>query len=191
MTSINLLPWREELREERKKDFIATLVLVIIVAGLIVFLVDRYFSSAINTQNRRNQYLNEQIAIVDQQVAEIRELRQQKQALTERMGVIQELQGTRPVIVRLFDELVRNLPEGVYYESINRTGNSIRLEGVAESNSHISALMRELESSAWFASPKLQQVTADNSGGQQDDEINRGRFLLTVAITRPDQEQSQ
>lgn len=186
MTSINLLPWREEMREERKKAFLSALVLVVILAGGLLLMVDRFFNGAIDDQERRNNYLRDQISILDQRIAEIRDLRSQKADLTERMSVIQDLQGTRPVIVRLFDELVRGLPEGVFYERVSRSGDTIRLEGFAESNGRVSALMRDLDQSEWFASPSLQQVSA-NTGGQIGPGYNR--FLLTVAITRPEQEQ--
>jgi type IV pilus assembly protein PilN len=187
MANINLLPWREQLREQRKKDFGIALVLTVVVAGLILFGVDRYFNVSISRQNQVNAYLREQIAALDLKIVEIRELQEQKEALTERMTVIQELQGNRPVIVRLFDELVRTLPEGVYYNSVVRTNDNIALEGVAESNSRISALMRDLEASDWFADPDLRQVTAlagaPNAAGGQ--EANSNRFQLTVKVTTP------
>src|SRR5690606_35588795 len=119
----------------------------------LLFLADRFVNNRIDAQSARNNYLREQIAILDQRLVEIRELRSQKEALTARMAVIQDLQGTRPVIVRLFDELVRTLPEDVYYDTISRSDDLIQLEGVAESNRLVSALMRELDASEWFASP--------------------------------------
>lgn len=187
MASINLLPWREKLREQRKKDFGISLGLTVVVAGFILFGVDRFFNTSIDNQNEVNAYLREQIKALDQKIVEIRELQAQKEALTARMTVIQELQGNRPVIVRLFDELVRTLPEGVYYNSITRTNDSIALEGVAESNSRISALMRDLDASDWFADPDLRQVTAltggTNAAGGQ--EANSNRFQLTVKVTTP------
>ena len=187
MANINLLPWREQLREQRKKDFGIALGVTVAAAALILFGVDRYFSAAIDNQNDVNTYLREQIGLLDQKIVEIRELQEQKEALTARMTVIQELQGNRPVIVRLFDELVRTLPEGVYYNSITRTNDNIALEGVAESNSRISALMRDLEASDWFDNPDLRQVTAlsggTNAAGGQ--EANSNLFQLTVKVTTP------
>jgi type IV pilus assembly protein PilN len=187
MANINLLPWREKLREQRKKDFGISLGLTVVAAALILFGVDRYFNASISNQNEVNAYLREQIAALDEKIVEIRELQEQKEALTARMTVIQELQGNRPVIVRLFDELVRTLPEGVYYNSITRTNDNIALEGVAESNSRISALMRDLDASDWFADPDLRQVTAltggTNAAGGQ--EANSNRFQLTVKVTTP------
>lgn len=186
MANINLLPWRERLREERKQQFLVTVAITIGIALLILFAVDRVLVSQINNQNARNQYLTEQIALLDKEIAEIRQLQQQKKDLTARMTVIQDLQGRRPVIVRLFDELVRTLPEGIYYDRITRTETDISIEGIAESNSRVSALMRSLEDSEWFANPDLRQVTADGVPGSSADS-QRNRFQLTVSITTPNQ----
>src|SRR5690606_19799656 len=101
-----------------------------------------------------------QIANLDREIAEIRNLQQQKRELTARMEVIQNLQGKRPVIVRLFDELVRTLPDGVYYNSITSDETSVSIQGIAESNSRVSALMRALDDSEWFADSNLRQVAA-------------------------------
>ena len=184
MANINLLPWREKLREERKQQFLVTLGIVAGVAALILFAGDRYVNSRIDNQTALNDYLSQQIAGLDREIAEIRQLQEQKAALTERMTVIQDLQGRRPVIVRLFDELVRTLPEGVYYNTITRVGDNISLEGVAETNRHVSTLMRSLEDSSWFANPDLRQVTA--LAGATDSGQNV--FQLAVTVTTGDTE---
>ena len=190
MANINLLPWREQLREDRKREFLVALAGIVIIAFGLLFLADRYVNGRIDNQQARNNYLREQIAQLDQKLVEIRDLRSQKDALTERMAVIQDLQGTRPVIVRLFDELVRTLPDGVYYRSITRVGDNIRIEGVAESNGRVSALMRELDNSSWFADPDLEQVTAQ-SAADASQESSNNLFQLTVRITRPEQEDEE
>lgn len=188
MANINLLPWRERQREERKQQFLATLGIVTGIAVVILFAVDRVLVSQIGNQNARNQYLTQQIALLDKEIAEIRQLQQQKKDLTARMTVIQDLQGKRPVIVRLFDELVRTLPEGIYYDRITRTEESISIEGIAESNSRVSALMRSLDESEWFANPDLRQVTAENPAAGAAENSQRNRFQLTVSITTPGQQ---
>lgn len=187
MANINLLPWREREREERKKQFLITLGIVAAIAGAILFAADRFMVNRISNQSALNQYLTVQIAAVDKEISEIRQLQEQKRDLTARMAVIQDLQGKRPVIVRLFDELVRTLPDGVYYNNVTRTETSISIQGIAESNSRVSALMRALDDSEWFADPDLQQVTAvaggvNAAGGQ---ESGRNSFQLTVNITTP------
>jgi type IV pilus assembly protein PilN len=189
MANINLLPWRERRREVRKKQFLATLVVTVIAAAIILLLGDRIMRSNISNQNARNEILREQIVILNKEIEEIRQLREQKAELTERMTVIQNLQGTRPVIVRLFDELVRTLPEGVYYNTVTRTNDVVSLQGVAESNNLVSALMRSLDDSEWFADPSLRQVNAlpgaINAAGAQ--ESGQNQFDLTVKVTTPAQ----
>ena len=184
MANINLLPWRERLREERKKQFFITLGVAAGFAGLILGIGHLYINGQIANQNARNTYLTEQITVLDGKIAEIRNLQEQKRALTERMTVIQDLQGRRPVIVRLFDELVRTLPEGVYYDRISRTGDVISLEGVADSANRVATLMRYLDDSEWFADPTLSQITADATiVGADGQETTSNAFELTVRIT--------
>jgi len=189
MANINLLPWRERKREEHKKSFFISLGVAAGIAVALLGLSDRVVNASINNQAALNEYLRQQIVLLDEKLVQIKLLREQKAALTERMAVIQGLQGTRPIIVRLFDELVRSLPEGVYYNSIIRTGDSISLEGVAESNNRISALMRDLDASKWFADPDLRQVNAlpgaINDAGAQESVQNE--FQLTVKVTTPGQ----
>lgn len=185
MANINLLPWRERLRDERRRQFLVTVVGTLAAAGLLLLAGDRLVNNEIANQNRLNEYLREQIAVLDREIAEIREIQEQKKALTARMAVIQDLQGTRPVIVRLFDELVRTLPEGVYFNTISRTGDVISIVGVAESNGHVSTLMRSLEDSEWFASPVLRQVTAlpDSVVQAGASAAAQNSFQLTVRVT--------
>ncbi len=184
MTTINLLPWRETLREERKQEFLVSLGIVVAIAAGILFLVDRYFNSEINGQQNINNYLTEQIAVLDAEIVEIRDLQAQRLALIERMTVIQDLQGTRPVIVRLFDELVKTLPSGVYYDTVTRNENSIQMNGVAESNNKVSELMRSLDASDWFSNANLQQINAQEDGDADGTYL----FQLEVTVTAPVQE---
>jgi len=115
MTQINLLPWREALREEKKREFLSLMIFAVIASGGMLLAADRYEQAAMEYQLARNQYLMDEIQVLDEQVAEINQLRQQKAELQDRMTVIQNLQGSRPVIVRIFDELVKTLPEGVFF----------------------------------------------------------------------------
>lgn len=187
MANINLLPWREKERERRKKAFFAMLGAATVLAGAILGAGHLYMQNEINNQRARNTYLQEQIAILDSKIAEIRNLQDQKRALTDRMTVIQDLQGRRPVIVRLFDELVRTLPEGVYYNRVTRTGDLIALEGVADSNNRVSTLMRYLDDSEWFAEPSLRQITAAQTAtGADGQQIATNAFQLNVRVTAGD-----
>src|SRR5690606_10440511 len=166
MARINLLPWREQLREERKQRFLVSLVGVLIVAGGLMFLADQYFQNAIERQAARNDFVRQEIAVLDKRIAEIKELRERRQQLLERMKIIQDLQGNRPIIGRIFDQLVRTLPDGVYFTELKRTGQSIAIVGSAESNNRVSSLMRNLDASEWLTAPDLTEVKAVTAGAR-------------------------
>ncbi len=181
MARINLLPWREQLREERKQRFLVTLAGVVIVAAGVVFLGDQYLNGAIENQVARNDYIRKEIAVLDARIKEISELKTKRQQLLERMKIIQDLQGNRPIIGRVFDQLVRTLPDGVYFTSLKMVGNSITIDGAAESNSRVSNLMRNLDASDWLEAPVLVGVKAVTAG--EVDQANV--FQLTVRQTQP------
>ena len=188
MAHINLLPWRDRLREERKREFLTIMVGFVIIAGGLVGLVDRYFNREINIQTGRNDFIRNEITVLDGQVAEINELRQQKEDIRARMNVITDLQGTRPVIVRIFDELARTLPDGVYYESLERVGDSISIEGIAESTERIPELMRNLDASDWFQDTELPEFSVVES--QESAMSSAISFSMTLNIQLPNQDES-
>ncbi|MGF6205994.1 PilN domain-containing protein [Pseudomonas frederiksbergensis] len=181
MARINLLPWREELREERRKRFLLTLVGVLIVSVGLVVIADQVFSSAISQQVARNDYLGKQIAIVDERIKQISDLKARRQQLVERMRIIQDLQGNRQISGRIFEQLARTLPDGVYFTEVKMAGKSLAITGAAESNNKVSELMRNLDASDWFDAPSLTEVKATTAG--QLDQANV--FQLTVRQTRP------
>lgn len=181
MAQINLLPWRDERRQELKKEFLVVLGFVAAMGVALVVLGDRVVSGQIDNQNARNQYLSEQIAVLDKQVAEIRELQRKRNQLLDRMRVIQELQGNRPIIVRILDQLVKTVPDGVFYTNLKTKGKVITISGVAESNNRVSSLMRQLDASDWLASPNLDKVKAAPKYGDQATNFN-----LTVQVQLPD-----
>ncbi|MCG4452333.1 type 4a pilus biogenesis protein PilN [Pseudomonas sp. SA3-5] len=181
MARINLLPWREQLREERKQRFLVTLAGVVVVAAGTVFLGDQYLSGAIEQQNSRNQFVRKEIAVLDARIKEISELKTRRQQLLERMKIIQDLQGNRPIIGRVFDQLVRTLPDGVYFTSVKMTGKNIAIVGAAESNNRVSNLMRNLDASDWLDAPNLTQVKATTAGALDQANV----FQLTVKQTQP------
>lgn len=184
MARINLLPWREQLREERKQRFLVTLVGVLIVAGGVVFLADQYLNAAITQQNARNEFVRKEISALDARIKEISELKTRRQQLVERMKIIQDLQGNRPIAARVFDQLVRTLPDGVHFTDLKMVGKSISIEGAAESNNLVSSLMRNHEDSEWLAAPNLTSVTAESA----DKLDQRNTFKLTVQQTVPSDE---
>lgn len=163
MMHINLLPWRERLREVRRREFLTIMMGFVIIAGGLVFLVDRYFNGEITMQQARNVFVRAEITLLDAQVAEINQLRQQKEDIRARMNVITDLQGTRPVIVRIFDEMVRTLPNGIFYEQVQRIEDVIAVEGIAESSARITELMRNLDDSEWFKATDLSEFSVVES----------------------------
>jgi type IV pilus assembly protein PilN len=181
MARINLLPWREQLREERKKEFLTVLVLIVLFAGALVFLGDRVFTGKIDYQNARNEFLQKEITLLEVRIKEIEELQARRAQLLDRMKIIQDLQGNRPIIVRIFDELARTLPDGVYFDSLGMEGLTISVEGKAESNSRVSNLMRQMDGSDWLTSPNLTAVRAVTSGGLDQANV----FELSVKQTEP------
>jgi len=180
MAKINLRPWREELRAERQKQFIAILVGVLIVAVGIVFLWQGHMTSEIEYQQSRNNYLQTSMKVLDKKIKEIEGLKKQKKELLARMKVIQNLQGTRPIIVRVFDELVRTLPDGLYYSKLDKNGEQLVFVGLAESNNRIAGLMRNFEASEWFGDPNLTAVKAVEKGEPAS------QFNMTVVQKTPE-----
>lgn len=180
MARINLLPWREAYRQEKKKEFVGVLVGILILSALLAYLWISSIESAISDQNARNRLLKTEIAELEKQVEKIEKLKERREQLLARMQVIQDLEGTRPVIVRYFDEMVRALPDGVFLNSMSRTGEIISLEGIAESNNRVSSFMRNLDESDWYASPNLSAVTAAPEEGEQ-----ANSFKMTVRTSAP------
>lgn len=181
MARINLLPWREARREELKRAFLAVLGLVAAAAVLSVLLADRIVNGQIDNQKARNDYITSNIRELDKQVEEIKDLQRKRNQLIERMRVIQELQGNRPIIVRVLDQLVRTVPDGVFYTSISAKGQELSINGVAESNNRVSSLMRRLDASDWLKEPNLDRVSAAPTYGDQ-----ANTFVLTVKVDLPE-----
>ena len=160
MPRINLLPWREELRNQRNKDFGVAAVVVAVMMGCIVGVVHFYYVQEIEFQQRRNALLVSETAKLDKKIKEIRNIEGEKARLLARMQIIQQLQTSRPEIVHLLDEFVTTLPEGVYYTSVQQKGRVLSMQGVAQSNARVSSLMRQLDASDYLENPTLVQITA-------------------------------
>ena len=160
MAKINLLPWREELRKQRLQEFAIVLGMVVVAAVIVAFFWKLSAENAVDDQVRRNTFIEQQIALMEENIKEIDELQRRRDGLIERMNVIQSLQGNRPVIVHVFDQLVSTLPDGVYYTSVAQKGDKFEISGVAESNNRVSNLMRSLDSSPWLKNPQLIKVVA-------------------------------
>ncbi len=180
ITRINLLPWREELRQEQKKQFVLMSVMTCVLAAAIVGLIHFQMQAKIDYQSSRNSFLTSEIHKVDAEIKEISELQKVRRSLIERMEVIQNLQGSRPSIVHLFTEIVSTVPNGVYLKSLNQTGNNLLVNGQAESNARVSTYMRNLSASEWLKEPNLTIIEVE------DIKVNRiSTFTLTVTQTSP------
>lgn len=175
MPRINLLPWREELRQKRKKDFLTGLVGAVLVGGLMVYGSKLTVQGWISNQNDRNQLLKTEIAELDKQIEEISGLETQKNRLLARMEIIDQLQRSRPEVVHLFDELVNTLPEGVHLTEVRQSGTRIEIKGEAQSSTRVSAFMRNIDGSDWLRSPALDVVETRTAGPGRN-----SRFTLSA-----------
>jgi len=165
MPRINLLPWRQQERTKRQKEFgLAAIGAVIAAAAVTLFTVWGY-NWAIERQRERNELLKTEIAELDKQITEILGLEAQKQRLVARMDIITRLQRSRPEVVHVIDQLARTLPDGVYLSSVKQSDKRIELKGIAQSSTRVSTFMRNIEASPWLANPELQVVETLKSGG--------------------------
>ena len=164
MAKINLRPWREEARKDRQQEYVIVLCVVFAVAVAIWFFVSQAYSDAIYAQEYRNQYVQKQSSVLDNKIKEIQELRTKRQELLDRMKLIQDLQGNRPVIVRMFDEMARIMPDELFLSEVSSKGTLSTLKGQASSNDPISQFMRNFDAPTWFANPNLLCVKAGDNG---------------------------
>lgn len=183
MAKINLLPWREAYRKEKKEQFLIIIAGVVLFSGLLAYLWIVSVESSIENQQARNHLLEKEIANFDKQVKEIADLKKIRDDLLARIKIIQDLQGTRPLIVRYFDEFVRSIPDGVFITALSSQGRVLSIEGVAESYNRVATLMRNLDASDWFAKSALTSVVAIPKEGEQAQ-----MFKMTVSTSVPEDE---
>jgi type IV pilus assembly protein PilN len=184
MARINLLPWREERRRRLSQEFARQAGL----AALLALAAGAYgwyhVNGLIDHQRQRNDYLEQQIAVLQEEIKEIEELESTRQQLVARMNVIQQLQQRRPQIVHLFDEIAATLPDGVYLNEVTQSGDALKIKGRAESNARVSGYMRNLGASPWLENPRLQVIESGDK-----DTIND--FRLTLAQTTPGEDEDE
>lgn len=192
MAKINLLPWRQELRKQRQQEFVAIVVAVAGLAVGIILFAHMALTKQVGDQLERNSYIRAEISTLDTKIKEIDELQKRREELLSRMKVIQDLQGHRPIIVRVFDEFVRAMPDGVYFRTVERKENVFSIVGVAESANQVSSLMRNLEASQWFKNPLLSKVAADaqpatsTKGKPATPQASSNSFSLSVELEAPE-----
>ncbi|WP_018935844.1 PilN domain-containing protein [Thioalkalivibrio sp. ALJ24] len=181
MININLLPWRERAREQRRKQFFVSAGVAAVIGAAMAFGAYMFVDSQIEHQEDRNQILEEEIRELDRKIAEIEDLEQKREDLIARMEVIQTLQAQRPEAVHLFDQMVETLPDGTYVNEISQEGSRVRIRGLSESNTRISALMRNLDESPWLGNSDLQIIETRDEG-----QVRVRDFRLDAEQTRPD-----
>lgn len=182
MIRINLLPHRAEKRRARQLQFFIFAGISLVLGAVVVGFVHVLISSQISYQERRNEYLKQEIVVLDKQIAEIKKLREQTQSLLARKTVVENLQSTRSSVVHLLDQMLRILPDGVYLKSLKQSGNRINLVGYAQSNARVSTLMRAIEDSPWLDSPSLIEVRASSNAGGRLSE-----FSLNFNLTKQEE----
>ena len=185
MAHINLLPWREEQRQEQTRQFATVTVLSLVLTGAIIFLIHITFSNQIDHQKYRNKILQDEITRLDASLKQIEALEETKEQLLSRMDVIQSLQQQRPQIVHLFDDFVRTVPEGIFLTNIKQQGEQLTIKGVAESNGRVSAYMRNIDSSEWMATPKLKVIETRKGTLRSSD------FTLVTSQSLPDDQKEK
>lgn len=179
MMRINLLPHREEKRKARRTQFYALLGVVFVVALVIWGIGFTVIAERIDRQNDANEFLRTEIAVLDKQIAEIKNLKQQTEALLARKRVIELLEANRAETVHVFNEFAERVPEGIYLRKINQSGQRINISGYAQANARVSALMHNLEESPIFEKPELVQIQAEVVGGRR-----LSAFNMYVTIKR-------
>jgi type IV pilus assembly protein PilN len=165
MPRINLLPWREGERKERKLAFLVALGVAALAAGVASFAAYLLYGSMIESQEHRNQQLRVEIKTLDKQIEEINNLEVAKQKFIARMEIIEKLQRSRPEIVHVFDEIVRTLPEGVYLTGVKQSEKRLKFDGIAQSSTRVSSFMRNIDGSQWLRNPELEVVQTTKGSG--------------------------
>src|SRR5271167_2949166 len=183
MPRINLLPWREQERKVRRREFLVAAGAAVF-AGIVFMGAGKLmYQGWIDAQIEKNNLLKKEIVKLDAQIADIQDLENRKQRLVARMEIIEKLQRKRPEIVHLFDELVKTVPEGIYLTQMKETGKKLEIKGIAQSSTRVSTFMRNIDSSAWMDNPQLQVVESS-----KDSPTGGSSFTMTSDVIGVDLE---
>ena len=186
MIRINLLPHRDERRKKQQQQFVLMVGVTLAIGAAIWALVHTYLSDRIDTQISRNSYLNGEIAKLDKQIAEIKALQDQIAALLARKRVVESLQSNRAQAVQLLDQLVRQLPDGVYLRGIKQTGQRVTINGITQSQARVSTLMRNIDASPVLEKPGLVEIKAVPQGA-----LRANEFTLNIGLKQPQAEENK
>ena len=158
MAYINLLPWREAAQKAKEREYFTVLAAVALCCFSLVFIVSQYYQARVDGQNSRNQYLSQEIKILDARIAKIKDLKMKKVALESRISVVEQLQRSRNVGTKVLDEMAKIVPNGVYLNHIDKQDDLILLKGKTESNNHLANLIRAIDDSTLFSEPVLESI---------------------------------
>lgn len=178
MARINLLPWREEQRQQKQQEYLTVLAVVAAVSALVMMAFSSLISTQIDSQNHRNNFLKQEIAVLDAKIKELNELKQQKKDLQNRLELIQQLQQSRNLLTQVFNSMAEVIPAGVYLTSVEQKGRSIEFKGKSESNTRLAALVRKIDGIRWLKNPSMQTIVAD-----KDRPKLLNDFVMTVEVT--------
>lgn len=186
MILINLLPHREAARKRQKEQFFTQLGLSALLGGIICGAVFTWYQGQIANQQERNSFLQREIAKLDVEIKDIASLQKEIASLRARQTAVEDLQGDRNLPVHLLDELVAQLPDGIYLSSMKQENQSVLLTGVAQSQERVSELLRNLgNNSPWLSRPELVEIVAANVVGPNKDQRRVSNFIIRVALVRP------
>ncbi len=184
MAKINLLPWREEKRQEQKRFFLSLIGLCALATLLLLGLVHLYIAGIQEYQQQRNKLVQDQIAILDTKITEVKTIGEKKSKLLAKIDLVQRLQESRPEIVHLFDEIPRTTPDGVFLSKFAQAGTDLTFEGKTQSNARVSAFMRAVEASAWLQTPKLEIIKSPDKTNVEQ----KSDFILRAKLGKKDVE---
>lgn len=159
MANINLLPWREELKEKQKRDYLGVLGLIFVLAIGVLYIGQLFIDGMVERQNARNNFLTEEIQMLEVQIGEIRDIRGRKDSIEQRSKIILDLQESRNLPTHILDELAQIMPAGVYLSKVDKKGSLLWIEGHSESNNNVANFMRKVKSSIWLKDPNLQSIS--------------------------------
>lgn len=172
MAKINLLPWREELRQQKKKEFLSMLGLAALASIIVIGLTHLYIAGLKDHQTQRNKLIQDEIAVLDKKIVEVKSIGERKSKLLSKIEVVQRLQESRPEIVHLFDEIPRTTPDGVFLTKFTQLGADLTYEGKSQSNARVSSFMRAVEASDWLSTPKLTVIVSpDKTSVEQNSDF--------------------
>lgn len=163
MAHINLLPWREEAEKAKQKEYFSILTMAALGAFAVVFLISQFYQLRIDGQNARNQFIKNEILILNARISEIETLNDKKKDLQERMDVVEQLQRSRNVGTQVLNEIAKVVPNGIYLTEMEKLGNILQLTGKSESNNHLANMIREIERSDLFENAVLESIVSDDA----------------------------